>query len=187
MSDPFSGLPKGHYQVIYADPPWSYKAWSKKGEGRSAESHYQTMSVDDICVLPVADLAADNCVLFMWMTWPTLKDALRVINAWGFTYKTCGFDWMKKNTKSDSLFCGMGYWTRSNTEPCLLATKGKPKRQSASVRQPILEPRREHSRKPDCVYERIEKLVDGPYIELFARQSRPGWDSWGNETEKFDV
>jgi len=187
---PFAGLRKRGYQVVYADPAWSFKTWSKKGQDRSAESHYSTMTIDDICALPVSELAADDCALFLWMTWPTLPDAMRVIDAWGFTYKTCGFNWMKGDNyrlfvDESSLFCGMGYWTRSNTEACLLATRGKPKRQSASVRQPIFEPRREHSRKPDCVYDRIEQLLNGPYVELFARQRWPGWDAWGNQVGKF--
>jgi len=123
-----------------------------------------------------------------------LEDALWVIRSWGFTYKTCAFDWMKAHVDQIDLFrddadplMGPGYWTRSNTEPCLLATRGRPTRRSKSVRMGIVEPRREHSRKPDCVLSRIEQLVDGPYLELFARSRRKGWASWGNEVDKFDT
>lgn len=152
------------------------------------------MSIDEIAALPIAELAAVDCVLFMWATWPVLPDALRLIEAWGFAYKTCGFDWMKADDRQRDMFSdsvpvqvGMGYWTRANSEPCLLATRGKPKRQNADVRMGIIEPRREHSRKPDCVPSRIERLVEGPYLELFARTQRPGWTVWGNQTDKFEV
>lgn len=194
-------LPRaGQYQVIYADPPWRYEVWSGEtavkrrtsGTNVSAAVHYQTMSAEEIRALPVASVAAPDCVLFLWVTWPTLLQAIDLLGAWGFTYKTCAFDWMKAHAgqldmlrdDADALM-GMGYWTRANTEPCLLATRGKPKRLSKSVRQGIIEPRREHSRKPDCVHGRIERLVAGPYLELFARQQRPGWDVWGNQTDKF--
>lgn len=193
MSDPFANLPRGHFKAIYADPAWSFRVWSKDtGQGRSAESHYGTMSMDEIAALPVAELAADDCVLFMWACWPSLPEALAIIEAWGFTYKTCGFDWMKAHAGQIEMFrddadvqVGMGYWTRANSEPCLLATRGKPKRRNADVRMGIIEPRREHSRKPDCVPSRIERLVEGPYLELFARTQRPGWTVWGNQTDKF--
>jgi N6-adenosine-specific RNA methylase IME4 len=121
-----------------------------------------------------------------------LEQAMRVISAWGFTYKTCAFAWVKADVSTLDLFAEpkdadmtLGYWTRANSEVCLLATRGKPKRLNADVRQGIIEPRREHNRKPDCVPGRIERLVAGPYLELFARTTRPGWDSWGNQTDKF--
>ena len=104
MSDPFAGLPRGHFKAIYADPAWSFRVWSKDtGQGRSAEAHYVTMSMDDIAALPVADLAAPDCVLFMWACWPSLPEALSIIEAWGFTYKTCGFDWVYATTTTDNL------------------------------------------------------------------------------------
>lgn len=189
----FADLPKGHFKAILADPPWSFNVWSKDtGSGRSPESHYSTMTMGDLAALPVAELAAPDCVLFCWVCWPSLPDALRTIEAWGFTYKTCGFDWMKAHAGQIEMFrddgdvqVGMGYWTRANTEPCLLAVRGKPKRLNADVRQGILEPRRQHSRKPDCVHDRIERLVAGPYLELFARAPRKGWTVWGNQTDKF--
>ncbi len=174
--------PPHKYKIIYADPAWSYRVWSKKGQGRSAESHYTTMSIDDICKLPVKDIADDTCVLFMWVTFPTLKDSFEVIKAWGFEYKTCAFTWVKQNRKSSSLFWGMGYWTRANAEICLLATKGNPKRISARVHSVIINHIREHSRKPDEARDRIVELCgDLPRIELFARQEATGWDCWGNE------
>lgn len=170
------------YQIILADPPWAYQVWSKKGAGRSAESHYPTMSIEDIKNLPVSELAAKDCILFMWVTFPTIREAFSVIDAWGFTYKTVAFVWVKQNKKSPSLFWGMGYWTRSNVELCLLATKGTPKCHSAGVHQVVIAPIAEHSRKPDIVREKIVELAgDLPRIELFARQSPAGWDVWGNE------
>lgn len=172
------------YSCILADPPWEYRVWSKKGQGRSAESHYPTMDIEAIRALPVAELAAPDCTLFMWVTFPTLREALTVIDTWGFTYKTCAFVFIKQNKKTPSLFWGMGHWTRANAEICLLATKGNPKRISAKVHQIVMSPIEEHSKKPDEVRDRIVELMgDLPRIELFARQAAPGWDSWGNEVE----
>jgi N6-adenosine-specific RNA methylase IME4 len=199
--DPFQGLPRGHYGAILADPPWRFETWNKreivgrlngKGTNVAAAHHYRTMPIEEIAALPVADLAADDSVLLLWSCWPLLQDALSLISAWGFEYKTCAFDWMKAHANQIEMFrddadplMGMGYWTRANSEPCLLATRGKPKRLNADVRQGIIAPRREHSRKPEGVHNRIERLVAGPYLELFARERRPGWDVWGNEVDKF--
>lgn len=174
------------YGVIYADPPWRFATWSDKGKGRSADLHYPTMRLTEICALPVEQITKDDCVLLLWATMPMLREALQVISAWGFEYKTCGFTWMKTNRKSPSLFTGMGYWTRSNAEICLLATRGKPKRLAADVPSAILSPVREHSRKPDEIRDRIRRLVDGPYLEMFARERHEGWDAWGNDTERFN-
>ena len=172
------------YNIIYADPPWAYKVWSKKGNGRSAESHYSTMSIEDIKALPVGELADEDCALFMWITFPLLKEAWEVIEAWGFTYKSVAFVWIKQNKKSPTWFYGMGFWTRSNTEICLLAKRGKPKRNSAGVHQLIISPIERHSKKPDEARTKIELLMgDVPRIELFARQKSEGWDVWGNEVE----
>lgn len=181
----FAGLQRNHYAAILCDPPWGFVTWSDKGRDRSADNHYKTLRSDALAELPVAQLAADDCVLFVWAVWPLLHDCLNVIEAWGFRYKTCAFAWMKAVGANPSM--GLGYWTRASSEVCLLATKGKPKRLNADVRQGIIEPRREHSRKPDCVHDRIERLVSGPYLELFARARRPGWDVWGNEVDKFTV
>lgn len=174
------------YQIIYADPPWQYKVWSKKGNGRSAESHYRTMNIEDIINLKsfINEISDENCILFIWVTYPCLKDGLKVIEQWGFQYKTCGFTWVKKNKKSNSWFWGMGYWTRANAELCLIAIKGKIKRISKKVHQIIDTPIEEHSRKPAIVRDKIIELVgDLPRIELFAREKVPGWDVWGNEVE----
>ncbi|MGD9616519.1 MAG: MT-A70 family methyltransferase [Alphaproteobacteria bacterium] len=181
----------GKYQVIYADPPWTFATYSRKGKGRSPEAHYDCMSLADIKALPVSDWAAPDCVLLLWTTDPLLDKAMEVIREWGFTYKTVGFCWAKLKKPAPSFtqtdfFTGLGFWTRANPESCLLATRGRPQRRSRSVRKLIVSPRREHSRKPDEVYERIEALCDGPYLELFARGRRLGdWDAWGNQSEGF--
>ncbi len=192
MNDPFEGLPRGHFKAILADPPWAFEVWSGKGKARAADNHYATAGIDALKLIPVSVLASDDCALFIWTCWPVLQDCFSLIDAWGFKFKTCAFSWMKADpyrlfSDDKTPFVGMGYWTRANTEPCLLATRGKPKRINADVRQGIIAPRREHSRKPDCIHERIERLVAGPYLELFARQStRPGWTFWGNQTSKFN-
>lgn len=172
----------GKYNIIYADPPWPYYTYSKKGQGRSAESHYPTMSIEEIKALPVGDLAAKDCALFMWTTFPVWPEALEVPKAWGFEYKTVAFVWVKQNRKSDGLFWGMGHWTRSNAEVCILATKGNPKCMDHGVHQVIISHVQEHSRKPEEARTRIVQLMgDLPRIELFARQVTPGWAVWGNE------
>lgn len=188
----FSDLPRKHYRAILADPPWQFATWSDKGMDRSADQHYATMTMREIAELPLPSVAADDCALFLWACWPSIADAFRIIESWGFTYKTCAFSWMKADpyrlfADEATPFAGMGYWTRANTEPCLLSTRGKPKRLNADVRQGIIAPRREHSRKPDEIHGRIERLVAGPYLELFARQKRPGWTSWGLEVDKFNA
>lgn len=180
------------YNIIYSDPPWSYddKALNRGG----AERHYGTMNIDDICALPVADICADDCVLFMWGTWPKLFESRRVIEAWGFEYKTCAFVWVKTNKRTnvdqssffpeDSFdsFWGMGSWTRANSEFCLLATKGKPQRVDCGVHQIIYAPIDKHSKKPALTRDKIIKLCgDLPRLEMFARQPVDGWDAFGNE------
>lgn len=176
----------GEYRTIYADPPWAFGTWSDRGKARSAEAHYDTLGIDGIGALPVADWAAKDAVLLMWITDPLLPRGLEVIRAWGFTYKTVGFHWTKQNRSGEGFFTGMGFWTRANPELCLLATRGKPKRRSAGVQRLVVAPRREHSRKPDEVRDRIEQLCDGPYLEMFGRDSRKGWDIWGNQAGLFD-
>lgn len=174
------------FPVIYADPPWEFKVYSGKGKMRSAERHYDTMSLDDIAALPVDKLAAENCALFLWAVMPELPGALDLIKAWGFNYKTAGFVWVKQNRSGEGLFTGMGYWTRANAEVCLLATRGSPQRLAMDVHQVIMSPVREHSRKPDEAAPRISRLLAGPYLELFAREPRHGWTTWGNEIERSD-
>ena len=172
------------YEIILADPPWAFRVWSGKTKNRSAENHYPTMRMKDIQSLPVGELAAKDCALFMWVTTPMLMEAFSVLEAWGFTYKTVAFVWIKQNKKAASLFWGLGYWTRANAELCLLATRGHPVRHSAKVHQVLLSPVEEHSKKPDVIRERIVELMgDLPRVELFARQTAPGWDAWGNEVE----
>lgn len=200
MTDPFANLPRGHYGAILADPPWAFNLWwgGRTNEtpagvpSRATKPHYEVMRETELSALPVGELAAKDCVLVMWICWPVLEWSLRVMNAWGFEYKTCAFCWVKANASQVDMFrdditphMTLGYWTRSNSEVALLGTRGKPKRSAADVRQAIVEPRREHSRKPDGIHERIERLVAGPYLELFARQKRKGWDVWGNQTDKF--
>lgn len=124
----------------------------------AAEKHYPTMGIDELCALPVPELAAKDCALFLWATFPQLPEALRLIHAWGFRYRTVAFVWLKRNRKSPSWFYGMGYWTRSNAEICLLATKGKPKRQSAGVHQFLISPIEQHSKKPDAAREKSLSL-----------------------------
>jgi N6-adenosine-specific RNA methylase IME4 len=187
-------LPKHHFGAILADPPWQFtNLWNTPaGPNRGDAAHYGTMDITQIKALAIPEIAANDCILFLWSIWILLPEALEVIKSWGFTYKSCAFDWMKAHAGQIEMFqdenpvqMGLGYWTRANTEPCLLATKGKHTRLSADVRQGIIAPRREHSRKPDGIHERIERLVAGPYLELFARQERKGWTTWGNETNKF--
>lgn len=173
------------YQIILADPPWSYKVWSENGNKRSASQHYQTMSKQDIQTLPVQNICAKNCVLFLWVTPPCLEEGIELIKKWGFEYKTIGFTWVKRNKKANTLFWGMGYYTRANTELCLLATKGKPlKRVSKAVHQVLEDRIMRHSEKPHSARERIVKLFGNlPRVELFARGRVSGWDAFGNEIE----
>lgn len=175
---------KKKYQIIYADPPWQFKVYSDKEKGRSAEIHYPTMKIEDICNLPVNNIASKDSVLFMWVTFPNLMEGLKVIESWGFIYKTVAFVWIKQNRRKPSLFLGMGFWTRANAEICLLATKGKPKRISAKVHQVIVSKIEEHSKKPNETRKRIVELMgELPRIELFAREKVVGWDVWGNEVK----
>ena len=194
---PLAGLRRWHYGLIAADPPWAFLTRSDKGKDKSPEQHYGVMSLDAIKALPVGDLALPNSVLLMWVTDTHLKLGMDVLDAWGFTYKTVGFYWMKQTRAAQQAVpddeppegghhFGMGFWTRANPEQCLLATRGGPKRLSAAVRKLIVSPVREHSRKPDQFYDRAKALAAGPYAELFARETRPGWDVMGNETTKFN-
>lgn len=173
--------PYRRYKIIYADPPWMYKDKALAGN-RGAGCKYDIMTTKDICALPVNKLSDKDCVLFMWVTMPKLNECLQVVEAWGFEYKTAAFVWIKKNKNSDSLFMGMGRWTRANAEICLIATKGKPKRVSASVHSVIMTPIEEHSKKPAIVRDKIVELCGNvSRVELFARQIVKGWDCWGNE------
>ncbi len=175
------------YKIIYADPPWNYQDQGCQG---TMANHYVGMYLKDIKGLPVREIADKDCILFLWATYPMLKEALEVIEAWGFKYKTIAFQWIKLNKKGKGYFYGLGRWTRGNTECCLLATKGKPKRKSAKVFQIIEEPLTKHSQKPAIVRDKIIELVgDLPRVELFARKENrlwdnfQNWDVWGNEVE----
>jgi len=172
-------FPKKKYKIIYADPPWSYESGFLK---RNWDKKYENMKTEDIYRLPIRDITDKDCVLFLWVTFPKLLEGIETIKSWGFKYRSCAFVWIKKNKKADSLFWGMGFWTRANSEICLLAVKGKPKSISNSVHQIVESKIREHSRKPNEVRERIVELMgDIPRIELFARERFEGWDVWGDE------
>jgi len=185
-------FPNKKYNIIYADPPWRYETrfdgnMGSRGDGKI----YNTMTLENICNLPIQDITDENCILFLWATYPCIKEALKVIDDWGFDYKTVAFTWVKKNKKVDSWFWGMGYYTRTNAEICMLAKKGNLKRISASVHSVIDTSIQEHSKKPSETRDRIVQLFgDLPRIELFARppkdllfedESYKGWDVWGNE------
>jgi N6-adenosine-specific RNA methylase IME4 len=180
------------YSVIYADPPWSYDDSACNEQWRGTP--YATLSLDQLQALPVHKLAADDCALFMWATYPLLPEALATIKGWGFEYKSIAFQWLKLNRKAGTPFYGLGRWTRGNTEPCLLAVRGKPKPVSKSVSQLVIEPEiihdpiRGHSAKPDVVRERIVELMgDVPRIELFARERAAGWDQTGLELDGLPI
>ena len=178
-------LPQGPFSVILSDPPWSYRDKALAGE-RGVHFKYGVMTDDEICVLPVAKIASPNSALYLWATPPNLPLALRVMESWEFTYKTIAFVWIKTYPKSGRLCFGMGNHTRANAEIVLLGIRGRgPQRIDAGVHSVVMSPRREHSRKPDEVRERIERLYgDVPRIELFARGALPvGWQGWGNQYE----
>lgn len=178
-------IPTGQYGVIYADPPWYFQNYSAKGEGKNPVAHYDCMEMEDMKKMPVLFSAAPHSVLFMWACFPMLPQALDLMDSWGFKYKTGGA-WHKKTVNGKTAF-GTGYILRSASELFLIGTNGKPKIKNRATRNLIEAAVREHSRKPDCTYEMIENLFDGPYLELFARTTRPGWTAWGNETDKFKV
>ena len=186
------------YQIVYADPPWRFTGLGSKGirssklrgnglhVNRPLEEKYSTMSIAEIKALPVGDITADNAVLFLWTTDAHLPIALEVMDAWGFRYATVAFVWLKQTTRGNDV-CYYGYWTMKGQELCLLGRKGKPKPVAHNVRQLVRAVRREHSRKPDEVRDRIVQLMgDLPRIELFARERFSGWDAWGNDTEHFN-
>ena len=177
-------FPDKKYNIIYADPPWSYKDKRDKHPRLcgGATVHYDTMSMEDLKQLPVQDISDDNCYIFMWATFPNLQEALDLMKIWGFKYKTLGFSWIKTNKVNGKPFFGIGYYMKSNCEVCLMGLKGKPFKVSNSISSVLIEPREEHSKKPDITRDNIVKFCgDVPRIELFARERINGWDSWGNE------
>lgn len=191
------------YRAILADPPWQFDAWDGPQLPTSKRSavgatDYPMLSDSDLAQLPVGDLADSDCALFLWATMPKLDVAIEVGKAWGFAYKTCGFNWLKVNDNAIDVWfnrpmstdvwrSGMGYWTNSNSELVLLFTRGKPQRIARDVKQIIVAPVTRHSAKPEEVQDRIERLVAGPYLELFARRQRPGWTCMGNEIDGLDI
>lgn len=188
---PLRGLRRLRYGMIEADPPWSYKTYSNREQGtvphRTEDAPYESMTLDELKAMPVSEIAAKDCVLHMWVISSHFDQALDLGRAWGFTFKSLGLVWVKtQKSDPEKPKMGMGKWLRQEAEIGLIFTKGKPSRVSAGVRQTILEPAREHSRKPDDRLARLEALVDGPYLEMFSRSTRKGWDVMGDETGKFD-
>ena len=175
------------YKIIYADCPWPYD--NPKGNNPSMGGKtYPTMTIEDIKNLPVVEISDRDSVLFMWATMPKLKEAFEVIEAWGFKYTTCAFNWVKLNPKNGGIYSGMGHWTNGNAELCLFAKKGHPKRIAKNIKQIVMAPRGRHSAKPDEVRDRIVHLMgDVPRIELFARHQYPGWNCMGNEIDGQDI
>lgn len=190
-------LPEGEFGALLGDPPWAFKSYTDEIGNRDVRRHYPTMTVEEIEALRVADIAAKNAHLFLWTTGPFLEKAFGVIRAWGFRYSGTGFVWVKIKRglteqqlriirmADHNLHVGQGLTTRKNVEICLLARRGSPRRLAKDVREVILAPVREHSRKPEEARERIERYCAGPYVELFARDRRPGWAAWGNEVDRF--
>ena len=182
---------KKKYNIIYADPPWDYGN-TKNLNGQfwgMADKHYPVMKLKDIKALPVLELSDENCYLFLWVTSPFLEKGFEVIKSWGFKYATVGFVWVKmKNDMSEVRKDGLGKYTISNAEYCLIARKGKYWRESRKVQQIIQTPKFKHSQKPSEIRDRIVELVgDVPRIELFARETIAGWDSWGNELDNTPI
>jgi N6-adenosine-specific RNA methylase IME4 len=202
--------PSGGFKVALIDFPWLFENWSEKGEGKSAQQHYDCLTTDQICQFPLDVLLAKDAAVFSWMTWPLMMQWPRVIQSLGLEYAGLAWEWLKFNPKTGKYAFGGGYGTRKNVEPCILLTKGNP-----SLRQPIMsdmlgeavipsgvrsvrdfmevmpydairQPRRVHSEKPDEQYDRIETMFDGPYVELFSRKSRPNWAAWGGQVGKLD-
>lgn len=170
---------KKRYNIIYADPPWKYST--------NTNPHYPGVPIEYINNFPIDQISDENCALFLWVTYPILPNCIETLKKWGFRYVTVAFTWIKTNKNNGQPFVGLGNWTRANAEICLLGIRGKLQRKSKKVRQVILSPLREHSRKPDEIRDRIVELLgDLPRIELFARQTFKGWDCWGNETKKFN-
>lgn len=194
---PFDALHPMKYGAILADPPWAYEMRSEKGHEKSPEAHYRTLPLDAIKALPVGHLAGPDCYLFLWSTWPHLAQALQVMDAWGFRYVTGG-SWTKRTPSGKPAF-GTGYVLRSSTEPFLVGKIGGPQVKSRSERNLIEAPeidsipdgidalRREHSRKPPEMRAMIERLLPRAYCcELFARETWPGQEVWGDQPDRFE-
>lgn len=180
-------FPNKKYQIIYADPPWAYKDKRDKHPRLcgGAAKYYPTMKLEDIKALPIKNISEENSILFLWVTFPNLQEGLDVIKSWGFKYKTLGFSWIKTNKQDGKPFFGIGYYTKSNCEVCLIGIKGRPPKASNSISSVVISPREEHSKKPEQIREKIVAFCgDVPRIELFARKKTEGWDVWGNEIKQ---
>jgi N6-adenosine-specific RNA methylase IME4 len=179
-------LPTGmKFGAILIDAPVRFATRSIKGAHRTPQHHYQCASLEEIAAIPLADVALPNCFLFAWHPMHSMPQVAPLMKGWGFTYTSNAFTWVKLNRNGVGYYMGSGYSTRKNTETCFLGRRGWPKRKSGGVRELIVAPVREHSRKPDEIYERIEAFCEGPYLEIFARQQWPGWTCIGNESDKF--
>lgn len=188
-SGPFAGItvPEKGFTKIYADPPWGWRDWGglDKIPHRGEVTPYLPMTKADLEALPVSSMASTHCALFMWTVSSHLDQAIDLMRAWHFTFRSVAFIWVKTDKRGRPRM-GMGRWTRQEAEVCLIGTRGRPPRMDAGVRQVVMEGRREHSRKPDEIRRRIDRLVHGPGLELFSRESSDGWAAWGNEAGKFD-
>jgi N6-adenosine-specific RNA methylase IME4 len=174
-------LPNKKYQIIYADPPWTYDDM-KNRDPKMGGITYKTLTLEEIKSIPIKDICQKDCFLFLWVTMPKLKEGLQVIEAWGFRYITCAFTWIKLNPNGNGIYSGLGHWTNGNAELCLLGKMGQPKRVQKNVKQIQFHPRGKHSVKPSQIRNEIIRLVgDLPRIELFARQKVENWDAWGDE------
>lgn len=195
-----AGLPLGHFGAVLADPPWFFRTRTEFVSRRDPRHHYKggVMSAAQITALPVGDYALPDAHLFLWVTGPCLEQAFEVIKAWGFRYSGVAFTWIKLKKSFDpkqlrvlptadgDFHVGLGFTTRKNSEFVLLARRGNARRNAKNIRELILAPRREHSRKPAEVRERIERYCSGPYLDLFARESRLGWTCVGDQMGHFD-
>ena len=178
--------PNDKYSMILADPPWRYDF--ETHDPAFGGTNYRTMNIEDIKALPVSEIAADDCLLFLWAVMPKLPEAFDVIKSWGFRYTTCAFAWVKQNKSGNGIYSGLGSWTNQNSELCLLAKKGTPGRVAKNVKQILLSPIGKHSEKPGEVRDRIVALAgDLPRIELFSREIVDGWDRMGNEIDSLDI
>lgn len=186
MMRSFSHLKPGSYGAILADPPIPFDTWSKAGEGRSPQHHYKCSAFEELAAIPIAGVAAPDCFLHLWMPLRSVFLVQPLMNAWGFTFSGSGFVWVKQNRSGNGWFMGGGYGTRKNAEVCWLGRRGKPRRKSAGVRELIVAPVREHSRKPDEIYSRVEAFCEGPFLEMWARQEWPNWTCVGDEVGKFE-
>lgn len=187
MDSPFASLNGKRYDVILSDPPWRFRTWNEENQLKSASKHYPLMTLDAIKALPVADVAKPDCLMMMWAVQPMLDQALEVMSAWGFKYKTAGA-WAKQSSTGAKWAFGTGYLLRCSAEFFLVGTRGNPKSAVKNVRNLIVAPVREHSRKPDEMHLNLERMFpDADRLEMFSRENKPGWDVWGNQTGKFDA